>query len=635
MSARWVPAARSVVVLPLRQGMNVTSLRWPVPTRPITRRPGRFKWGSMVLRGPGVFGTVLVPERMYHDGLMLRGNPLEVGTPPLLDRGQIVWDPGTMSFATGDSPVNLRIVEGANLNDVTYTVVNDGGTGCVFGTQTYKPLKDFSVGTCTVQTSAPRAGYADWTSPEFPITISDDPPMALAWDRYAPGSGFIATRWWSEPLPTTGRVIVGGKLTPTAIIGAGRGAGVGIRPLSGHSNTGDICTVNSNTGEVIGIKSGTCKFIMDFTEQLRAQGRTAIIDSPTEVTVNAGGATVTTTAGSSGVCSYNNGVITGRRKGKCYTHVVFPTSPTRASFATSDSSIILSNATPDNCMVNPETGLVIGREGSQTCEVNVSFTSSVQVSETGEGVAYALNNSTVEGDPVICTFNSSTGVITGRNEGICTMILRFSDTASRVTFTDPAGLTSFAAAPAETCSIDGSGVVTPGATGDCTVSFSVAMASKTVTLTSDTGLASSAYSVPPNTDQTVCTYDDSTGILTGAKAGMCKVSFNVVNGVSVATFSPEGTLVSFTAAPAEVCSVAPNGVVTGKATGVCYVTLEVSKSGRRTWRRVAPIIVEPDGEALWRYRSESMRGGVVTPGICFRGRGDGNGHSRRIRSGGG
>ena len=564
------------------------------PDKTNHKRTWEIRVGAMRIKGFSEFGTVVVPEKMYSEDLSLRGNPIDVGTPPFLEQGEIQWIPGRMSFATNESPQNLQPVVGADESDVTYTVASAGTTGCRL---TGNQLSFTGVGICKIQATANRASYPDWESPEFDIEISDDPLLTLAWEGYASRSSFDPM---SGLVGTKARVRVGDSLTPTQIRGAGARAAVAIKEFGDYDFTGnwnpqDNCEVNPNTGEVTGLRRGDCPL------------RLVFLDSPTQVTVVPNGTTVTTHTRN--VCSKNGNTITGNGRGTCHAIVNFPSSPTRVTFARGDDSISLFDSTPSICTLNPQNGLVVGRSGSETCQVGVKFTASVEIQESGSGVAYGVST------PNVCTFNPVTGVVTGHREGeTCTMTLRFSDTTSTATLTDPGGQMSFAATPAETCSISNAGVVTPVATGDCTVSFTVAMASKTVTLTTDSGLDLSTVSVPAASEQTICTYNN--GTITGSKAGSCMVSFTVDAGVTVATFSPEGPFVSASVEPEEVCSVGADGVVTGESTGVCYVTLEVSKPGRASYQQVAPVIVEPEDEVVWRYRSEGKRGGVVTQGIC-------------------
>ena len=130
---------------------------------------------------------------------------LEAGT-----QSGIAWGPGVLGFQTSAATATLDGVTGADAAaSVTYAVNSAGTTSCSFGTSTSSVLDFTAAGTCTVQATATRTGYNDWTSPPFDVVISDSAPVQVAWFGYSAGVVAVGgTLTTTAPTPTPGDAVV-------------------------------------------------------------------------------------------------------------------------------------------------------------------------------------------------------------------------------------------------------------------------------------------------------------------------------------------------------------------------------------------------------------------------------------------
>ncbi len=97
----------------------------------------------------------------------------------------ISWNVGTTSFVKGATPL-LPQVSGMIQGDVDkYTVSDAGTTQCAFSSGRTLGLP--AAGTCKVKATLTRTGYDVWER-EVSLTITNAPPVQIAWDGYGTGA---------------------------------------------------------------------------------------------------------------------------------------------------------------------------------------------------------------------------------------------------------------------------------------------------------------------------------------------------------------------------------------------------------------------------------------------------------------
>ena len=162
-------------------------------------------------------------------------------------QGGVAWSPGVLTYQTSDSNPTLGTVTGGDSADSITYGTTAGSSYCDFGTDTSSVLTLSGAGTCTVQATVTRTGYADWTSPGFDVVVSSADPVDIAWAGYA-NSNTISLGETLAPLAAT---LTPGNATPS--YGA-------IPDPSG------ACRINSGNGTVTADGVGFCYVTLSATD---------------------------------------------------------------------------------------------------------------------------------------------------------------------------------------------------------------------------------------------------------------------------------------------------------------------------------------------------------------------------------
>ena len=169
---------------------------------------------------------------------------LEIAITVVLPSLELVWNPPTRAITA--SNIELPAVSGADASSatITYTITNQGTTGCAWVGINFERLKrtlQFTgPGTCKVRALATRTGYKNWQSQEISVQVSN---TKYAQTLTAPANPYgadptINVRWGQIP-----RVNI--QTRPT-----GGHGGLEYR-ITSPDFQGDLaCIINSGTGNI-------------------------------------------------------------------------------------------------------------------------------------------------------------------------------------------------------------------------------------------------------------------------------------------------------------------------------------------------------------------------------------------------
>ena len=240
------------------QGASVTyTLDTPVNCDLLSGESGEVRAKEVTVTGSTVCTlTVTVSKIGYTAQTQEISIDLEEGT-----QGGVAWNPGVLTYQTSDSNPRLGTVSvGDSADSITYATTS-GDTYCDFGTDTSSVLTLSGAGTCTVQATVTRTGYADWTSPSFDVVISTADPVEITWAGYA-SSNTISVGDTPAPLSAT--------LTPS-------------NATLSYAATPDpsgACSINSGNGTVTANGAGFCYVTLSAADTVgatRAVGKRTVV----------------------------------------------------------------------------------------------------------------------------------------------------------------------------------------------------------------------------------------------------------------------------------------------------------------------------------------------------------------------
>ena len=241
----------------------------------------------------------------------------------------LAWSPGVGSASVSESPLVLPAATGDDTSTatITYSVTDADTTSCAFGSgsATLERTLSFSAaGTCTVQASATRSHYNNWSSTGYGITISANPPVGITWTGYDSGGNSLAMGTNHNPdTPTFDPSNANGTYSHTGTGCSVNNSGV-LTPLV----AGDSCVVTLSA-TANNREPGSVQVTVDVVKATQnAPGASAVYGTPTLVT---GGTQIVVSApgGGHGTLSYRSatgtictvdpttGTITARLNGDC------------------------------------------------------------------------------------------------------------------------------------------------------------------------------------------------------------------------------------------------------------------------------------------------------------------------------
>ena len=241
----------------------------------------------------------------------------------------LAWSPGVGSASTSQSPLTLPAATGDDVSTatITYRVTNADTTSCAFGSgsATLERTLSFSAaGTCTVQASATRSHYNNWSSSSYDITITTNPPVGITWAGYESGANSVAMGGTYNPdTPTYDPSGATGTYSHT-----GTGCSVTNSGVLTPTVAGDSCVVTLSA-TATNREPGSVQVTVDVVKATQsAPTASSVYGTPTLVT---GGTQVVVSAptGGHGTLSYRSatgtictvdtgsGTITARLNGNC------------------------------------------------------------------------------------------------------------------------------------------------------------------------------------------------------------------------------------------------------------------------------------------------------------------------------